>query len=101
MEMDTPRGDGNEGKAHAPTSVPDFKEEPFSLVPGTLLAEPSECLLPFQNQGRGGMYVWLPLRMWLTTREMRGTESLNTVSRHTKQANCYVLALPITLSSLS
>lgn len=101
MEMDTPRGDGNEGKAHAPTSVPDFKGEPFSLVPGTLLAEPSECLLPFQNQGRGGMYVWLPLRMWLTTREMRGTESLNTVSRHTKQANCYVLALPITLSSLS
>lgn len=101
MEMDTPRGDGNEGKAHAPTSVPDFKEEPFSLVPGTLLAEPSECLLPFQNQGRGGMYVWLPLRMWLITREMRGTESLNTVSRHTKQANCYVLALPITLSSLS
>lgn len=100
MGMDTPRGGGM--KVRPRHMLPHLfltGRKPFSLVLGSP-AEPSECLLLPRTRAEGGclMYIWLPLRMWVTTREMRrGTKPLNNVSRHTKQTEYCILALPITL----
>lgn len=55
MGMDSPRGGGM--KVHLPLTL---RESLSHLLPGTLPAESSECLLPSQNQGGGRMPdVWL------------------------------------------
>ena len=61
------RGGGMQGTVHVP------KSEPFSVVPGTLPGRALRaCCLPRTRVEEGCLvYVWLPLRMWETTRDER------------------------------